>query len=368
MTRPGRMDDVSSDIRASRSEEDRRARIALASLRAGRDHGLGAVIDEQGVRAVALARARHVDVDAILDATARAGASIVVPGDAQWPSQLDDLEQRAPLALWVLGEASLRLAAVRSIAMVGARASTAYGVDVCQRWCGDLVDEGYAVVSGGALGIDAAAHRAALDCGGITICVLACGVDVSYPRQHEALLARIADGGVLVSEAPPGTPVRREAFLARNRLIPALTSATVVVEAAARSGTMSTANAAVALGRPLLAVPGPVTSTMSLGCLDLIATGTATLARDARDVLAAAQGRGVDHAVPVRTIDLLDAAQRVVLDELPARTGVLPDRIAAQSGLRLEVVLAALGALERSGWAARDSSGGWRVSRPSGRR
>lgn len=352
-----------TDATARPSVEDRRARIALAALRAGRDHGLGPAIAEHGVRAVARKRAQHVDVDAILEATSKAGAHIVVPGDPQWPSQLDDLDQRAPLALWILGEASLRLAALRSIAMVGARASTGYGIDISRRWCSDLVDAGYAVVSGGALGIDAAAHRAALDCGGVTVCVLACGVDVPYPRQHEALLARIADGGVLVSEAPPGTPVRREAFLARNRLIPALTAATVVVEAAARSGTMSTANAAVALGRPLLAVPGPVTSTMSLGCLDLIATGTAALARDAHDVIAAAEGRSVEHGVPHRALDLLEPVQRVVFEELPSGIGISPDRIAAQSGMRLTGVLAALGALERSGWAEHDSSGRWRVSR-----
>ena len=342
---------------------ERSARIALACVTRPQDAAVAAAIKEQGVIAVAEQRAKNFDVDSIMAATQRAGARIVMPGDLEWPTQLNDLDDEAPLALWVVGDADLRLLAVRSIAVVGARASTSYGETVCRRWCGEFEEAGFSVVSGGAYGIDAAAHRGILDAGGVTACVLACGVDVAYPRAHEGLLARIADGGVLISEAPPGTQVRRHAFLSRNRIIPALTRATLVVEAAARSGTMSTARHAESIGRPVLAVPGPVSAVMSHGCLDLIAAGTARVARDAADVLAAATGKSAEHSAPTRDLDALDQVQRVVLEELPRRSRVSPSQIALRAGLPIPVVLAALGALRSRGWAECDSSGGWRVSR-----
>lgn len=346
-------------------DDERHARIALACAIAPETTTIVREIREKGAVAVARRHARHVDVDAVRAATERAGARVVIPGDREWPTQLSALEDVEPIALWVRGDADLRLTVLRSIGVVGARAATAYGESVCRRWCSDFVEADYSIVSGGAFGIDAAAHRAALDAQGATVCVLACGIDRAYPRAHEALLERIADQGVIVSEMPPGTPVRRGTFLARNRLIPGLTAATLIVEAAARSGTMATAHHALRVGRPLLAVPGAVTASMSAGCLDLIVDGRASLARGAGDVIAAAEGRPVDVLVPQLPLDGLDAIQRAVFEELHRHRGVSVDHVARRTGLTIPAVLAALGGLERAGWADRDSSAGWRVSSAS---
>ena len=153
----------------------------------------------------------------------------------------------------------------RSVAIVGSRASTAYGEHVAGELGHQLAERGWTVVSGGAFGIDAAAHRGALAAEAPTVAVLACGVDRPYPAAHGALLHRIAETGLLVSEWPPGAAPHRHRFLVRNRLIAALTRGTVVVEAAARSGAQATARRARKLGRQVLVVPGPVTSAMSVG-------------------------------------------------------------------------------------------------------
>ncbi|MFM8895388.1 MAG: DNA-processing protein DprA, partial [Actinomycetales bacterium] len=257
-----------------------RERSAVETLRVLRE-GRSGLRDEPGL----LARLAQVDPVWAQDHAHRLGARILHRGGPGWPTQLDQLGDASPLVLWVLGAADLRLTALRSVAMVGARACTAYGESVARSWSAHLTDASWTVVSGGALGIDAAAHRGALAPGGMTICILACGVDVAYPRSNEALLHRIADEGLLISESPLGEEVRRRRFLTRNRLIAALTRATVVVEAGLRSGTTSTAHSAAALNRPVLAVPGPVTSPMSAGCHALVRDGIAVLASAPEDVL-----------------------------------------------------------------------------------
>ena len=155
------------------------------------------------------------------------------------------------------GAADLRLLALRSVAVVGARACTAYGEEVARTWSAELAADSWCVLSGAAFGIDAAAHRGALAASGPTVAVLAGGVDVPYPRAHVALLARIADEGLVVSEVPPGESVRRQRFLSRNRVIAALGRATLVIEAAERSGTTATARAASAIARPCSRCPAP---------------------------------------------------------------------------------------------------------------
>ena len=244
------------------------------------------------------------------------------------------------------------------MALVGARASTAYGEEIARRWAGALASEGWSIVSGGAFGIDAAAHRGALGAGGTTVCVLACGVDIAYPTAHEALLARIADDGILVSERPPGAPARREAFLWRNRLIAALSRATVVVEASLRSGTTSTANHASAFGRPVLAVPGPVSSPMSAGCHALIASGQAVIADGVDAVLAAVEGTSRTGQIPRLARDGLDERSAAVLEEIRPRTPMAPAALASASGVPLPATLAALGRLEALG-LVRAAPGGW---------
>jgi DNA processing protein len=150
---------------------------------------------------------------------------------------------------------------------------------------------GWTVVSGAAYGVDGAAHRGALVAGGITIAMLACGIDRAYPTGHADLIAAIGQAGVIVSEQPPGRPVSRTRFLDRNRVIAALSVGTVVVEAGRSSGSMHAARDAAELGRPLMAVPGPVTSSASGGCHLLIQRGDAVLVTCGADVIETLTGR-----------------------------------------------------------------------------
>lgn len=214
----------------------------------------------------------------------------IVSATPEWPSQLADLDEAAPTRLWLEGTGQLRLIALRSVAIVGARNATAYGVTTAGSLAAQLTGAGWLVVSGAAFGIDSAAHRGALAAGGATVAVMAGGVDIPVPRSHAPLLERIRDQGMILSEYPPGTPPRKAAFLERNRLIAALTRATVVVEAGTRSGALNTADWAGALGRPVLAVPGPASSPMSRGTHRLIREGAATLVQDGDDVLTALEG------------------------------------------------------------------------------
>ncbi|MBU6244914.1 MAG: DNA-processing protein DprA [Actinomycetales bacterium] len=329
---------------------------AVARIQAGRS-GLA---DEPGLRA----RLAHVDPRRALEQAAGLGARIVHRDGKEWPTQLDQLGDAAPFALWVLGAADLRLTMLRSIAVVGARASTSYGEAVARDWASAFASQSWTVVSGGALGIDGAVHRGALASGGMTICVLAGGVDVAYPRAHEQLLHRIADDGLLVSESPLGECVRRRRFLTRNRLIAALTRATVVIEAALRSGTTSTANAAVALNRPVLAVPGPVTSPMSAGCHALIRESGALLASAPSDVLELLEPLGstmeARSRAPSRPHDALTEQQARVLDALPARGSSSTAELVRVAGMAVPEVTAALAILAARG-LARPAGRGWEI-------
>ena len=223
-------------------------------------------------RAVGRWRARLPDAPpaARVAAWEDAGYRLVCPGDPEWPTQLDHLGDARPLLLWLRGATDLRFACLRSVSIVGARAATAYGNHVAAELAADLADRGYSVVSGGAYGIDASAHRGALAAGGVTVGVLASGLGFGYPKGHEDLFAVIARGGVMVSECPPERAPTRPGFLVRNRIIAALSRGTLVIEAARRSGALNTARHARELNRPVMAVPGPVTSEQSAGCHDLI--------------------------------------------------------------------------------------------------
>jgi DNA processing protein len=231
-----------------------------------------------------------------------------------------------------------------------------------------LADRGWAVVSGGAYGIDAGAHRGALAAGGTTVCVLACGVDVAYPRAHAGLIDRIADEGLLVSELPPGAPPTKARFLDRNRLIAALTPGTVLVEAAFRSGALNTASWASRMRRRLLAVPGPVTSPLSGGPHRQIREGAATLVTGAADVVAELGTLGEAFAEDVversaeaearlrsrraedglgrflrRTLDALSRTRWRTLDEVAVRAGVDPDTVSDTLGQLVAAGLATTG-------------------------
>ncbi|MFZ4485695.1 MAG: DNA-processing protein DprA [Candidatus Nanopelagicales bacterium] len=366
-------------MRNTTIQVEREALIALAHAVEPGDSRIGALIDEWGAlqvfermragrlglreQAPMQARLARVDVESALASAHAIGARIIDRTDREWPTQLDDLGAARPLAVWVLGAANLRLTALRSIAVVGARAATAYGEAICRDWCSVLAEHSFTVVSGGAYGIDAAAHRATLSAEGMTICVLASGVDTPYPRAHDALVGRIADEGLVVSESPLGQQVRRQRFLTRNRLIAALTRATLVVEAAVRSGTTSTANAAMALNRPVLAVPGPVTSVMSGGCHKLIRDTDTLLASRIEDVLEVIGelGEFSGPAQERRSIDDLSPSQARVLDAIPARGSIGINDLVIDSGLGAADVSGALAVLALRGFVE-EVPGGWRLA------
>jgi DNA processing protein len=310
----------------------------------------------------------------------RSGIRLACPGDPEWPVRLDDLGAAMPYALWLRGSADLRFSCLRSVAIVGARAATAYGSYVASEFAASVAARGWAVVSGGAYGVDAAAHRGALAADGVTIAVLACGVDVPYPAGHADLLDAIAAQGVVVSEWPPGRNATRLRFLVRNRTIAALAAGTLVVEAARRSGALNSARHARDLGRPLMAVPGPITSEQSAGCHTVIREWQGMLVTSAADVIEylsplgstaddsplgstgddLAQGQAKDPATVGR--DCLDRDAATVLDALPLRGGMGPARIAAKAGLDPDRVLRCLGTLAAAGFAERCDRG-WRLRR-----
>lgn len=254
------------------------ARLALALAVEPGDQATCSRVAAEGawgaVEALPKVRALLGAAEALQVRCARQGIDVLVPGSPAWPTQLDRLAA-PPLVLFAQGQ-SLRPALLRSVSVVGARAATPGGLRTASAWSQDLASRGFAVVSGGAFGIDAAAHTGAL-AGGRTVAVLAAGVDVDSPRGNAALLDRIRRTGTVVSELPPGTPPARHRFVGRNRVIAALTPGTVVVEAAGRSGALATARHAHRLQRVVMAVPGPVSSALSQGCHRLIADAEAVL-------------------------------------------------------------------------------------------
>ncbi|WP_040510587.1 DNA-processing protein DprA [Gordonia soli] len=305
-----------------------------------------------------------------LDAAARVGARLITPDDPEWPAwSLLALEQSdtavrggEPLALWARGPARLDDVCAASTALVGSRAASAYGEHVTSRLAAGLVLDGWTVISGGAFGIDGSAHRAALAAGGATVAVLACGIDRDYPAAHSRLLSEIAETGVVVSEYAPGTTAAKHRFLTRNRLVAALSQAVVVVEAGRRSGAANTAAWARKLGRPLGAVPGPVTSATSVGCHRMIADQLATLVTCAADIvaMAAPDGRGDELPRPVRGLDRLSADQRRVRDAIPARGVVTIEEIGFSAGMDPAQARRALAEMDVLGVVVGDS-GGWRL-------
>lgn len=399
--------------------QDKLARAALTYLAEPGDPALGALLgsnepaevlaaikadtlpqsaaagnDSPGRRA-ALTRALHrwrlrlclLPDDAGIERACRDGIRLTCPGDAEWPEGLDELGPARPYALWVRGHADLRFSCLQSVSMVGSRAATSYGAHVAAEIAADLGERGWTVVSGGAYGIDAAAHRGALAADGLTIAVLACGVDYPYPAGHADLFAAIAAQGLVISEWPPGCHPARTRFLIRNRSIAALTCGTVIVEAGERSGALNTAGHAADLGKPLMAVPGPVTSAQSAGCHRIIrewAASCVTRAADVIDIvsplsvadaLAPAGGPGYASSPrsgppgsrpPVTGLpsrDDLDPDSARVLDAFPARGRVGPATIAVGAGVDLDTVLRCLGLLAGQGFIER-CEGGWRLHKP----
>ncbi|WP_443049098.1 DNA-processing protein DprA [Streptomyces sp. NBC_00316] len=301
-------------------------------------------------------RAETADPERDLAAVAAVGGRFICPGDREWPSQLDDLGDSRPTGLWVRGRPDLRLWALRSVAVVGARACTPYGAHMAASLGAGLAELGWVVVSGAAFGVDGAAHRGALSAGGATMAVLACGVDVVYPRGHAELIGRVAEEGLLIGELPPSAHPTRSRFILRNRVIAALTRGTVVVEAEYRSGSLVTARSAQRLGRFTMGVPGPATSALSAGVHELLrgegvlvtdAAEVAELVGDIGDLAPARRG-------PVLPRDLLGAGSARVLDALPFHGSVNGRDIARTAGTSADEALARLYELHSLGFVERE--------------
>ncbi|OBH54962.1 DNA protecting protein DprA [Mycobacterium mantenii] len=311
-----------------------------------------------------------------LETLARRGGRLITPDDDEWPRLAFAAFRGAaprpgggapmvpPLVLWAQGPVRLDEVAHRAAAVVGTRASTAYGEQVAGDLAAGLAQRDVAVVSGGAYGIDGAAHRAVLDCDGITVAVLAGGLDVPYPSGHTALLHRIGQHGLLFTEYAPGIRPARYRFLTRNRLVAAVVGAAVVVEAGLRSGAASTAAWARALGRVVAAVPGPVTSSASAGCHALLRNGAelVTRADHVVELVGHIGELASDEPHPATPLDGLSDAERRVYEALPGRGAATVDEIAVASGMVPELALGPLAMLELAGLVQRQD-GRWRIVR-----
>jgi len=369
-------------------ESERLTRAALSRLGEPGDLRLLSLVDEfgaaglyqllveerdpEGLLTDVAARLAAVNPTRELDQAARLGLRFVIPGDAEWPSQLGDLAGCAPLherggtpiGLWVKGP--LRLCDLdRSLAIVGSRAATSYGDSVAGEIAAVAALAGFSVISGAAVGIDVAAHRGAISMDAPTVAVLACGADRVYPSAHRSLLDHIAQTGAVVSEAPPGCAPHRIRFLARNRVIAALARGTVVVEAATRSGALNTANWAGRLNRQLMGVPGPVTSVSSAGVHEQIRLGAMTLVTSGADVLEMV-GESGQHLVEAprghtTSRDSLTTRQQQVLDAVPVSSRATVDSIARVAGLGMLEVRSSLARLEVDGLVD-GGQAGWRLT------
>ncbi len=364
--------------------DERLARAALCRLSEPGEPRLAGVVRQRGGVAVYTALCEERELDGTpsdlavrlrglnpardLAQAERLGIRFVIPGDSEWPSQLDDLDDcepvqdqtGRPLGLWVKGP--LRLDQVsRSVAVVGSRSATSYGAGLAAEIGHAVAQAGLAVVSGAAFGIDQASHRGALAAKGPTVAVLACGVDRAYPQAHRELIDYIGQHGAVVSEVAPGCSPTRWRFLARNRVIAGLVRGTVVVEAAVRSGALNTANWTDRLSRQLMGVPGPVHSAPSQGVHQLIRTGAATLVTNGAEVLELVGESGRDAVVeqraPARSRDRLPTRDSRVLDAVPVVRAATVEAISHTAGIELLTVQSALTRLERDGFVQRTGSG-----------
>jgi DNA processing protein len=337
------------------SAEDREAILVLSHLESLTPRDIHRLAHEVGSAAGCLAAirsgsvgsmgdrdaARRVDLRSVRSALDSVRGRVAFPGDPDYPPSLFDLVD-PPVCLFLRGRA---LPTGPSIAVVGARLCSPYGLEMATAIASGVAAAGIAVVSGAALGIDAAAHRGALQADGHTVAVLGSGIDVSHPRSNRGLIEDIARVGTVVSEYPPGTPPVPRRFPARNRIIAALSRAVVVMEGAAGSGSLLTADFAIDLHRDVLALPGPVTSPLSEAPHALIRDGAA-LVRGPDDVLAqlGLDGKGADAP----EIPGLSEDQRTVLAAV-AGTGLTLEAVAARSGIPTGVATAALVELELRG-------------------
>jgi DNA processing protein len=366
-------------------EDDRLARAAWSRLaepgeaeatalvaRCGAGPALGVVASGRDAKHAGYrARLMALDPRPELDLLARLGGRLVCPDDPEWPAGLDALSE-PPFCLRVRGPLDLAAACRRSVAIVGSRAATAYGTDTAGVLAEGVAERGFTVVSGAAFGIDAAAQWAVLHADGATVSVLAGGVDRAYPRANEGLLTEVVRHGAVVAEVPLGSAPTKLRFIRRNRMIATMTTGTVVVEAALRSGALNTARTAADHGRPVGVVPGPVTSPVSAGCHQALRDGYATVVTEPAEIVELVGRIGEDVTVrptgPRRPDwDDLDEVARRVLDALPTSNGSPAEKLALVSGIDVDGTRAALGRLSLLGLAERHGPG-WRLVPRSRRR
>jgi len=286
------------NLRAMNKASEQQARLALFSVIEGgqiywsnevRELGavevyerlIGDIYDPVKFRKL-IERVKSVETEKLEGLLERVGAVFLTPQSPEWPMALNDLSA-IPFGLVVKGD--LSALADRSLAIVGTRNPTPYGIRIAGDFAAGFVDREWSIVSGGAYGIDSAAHKGALIAEGRTIAVLAAGVDVAYPAGNARLFAEIAENGALVSEVLPGAHAIPSRFLTRNRLIAALSQATLVVEAAFRSGSLRTARDAAELMRPVMAIPGPINAPTSEGCHRLIGERAAEIVTSVADAV-----------------------------------------------------------------------------------
>jgi DNA processing protein len=364
--------------------EERRARAALTRIAEPGDPVVGRWLRQHGpVETLHMLTAQHplpgisqtrtagyrlrgqrTRPDDDLAAIETLGGRFICPNDPDWPSQLNDLGDQRPIGLWAIGPAALRPWALRSIAIVGARACSDYGTHTAATLAADLAEAGWTIISGAAHGIDSAAHRGALAAQGATVAVVACGVDKPYPRGNTELLHRIAQQGLVLAELPPGEHPTRSRFIQRNRVIAALTRGTVVVEAQLRSGSLITARRATALGRITMGVPGPVTSALSAGVHQLLRE-EGQIVTDAADIIELTGSIGDDLAPerhgPVHPRDLLAPATAAVLEGLPGHGDADTEHIARAAGTGVDQAASRLHELHTLGFVERHGTR-WRLT------
>jgi DNA processing protein len=367
-------------------EAERLARVALSCAVEPGDGTTSSLIRQMGAeRALAKAQSategepgemlaqRLAELDPVrqLDQAARCGIRFLVPGDAEWPTSLDELDDAitvegfggTPPGLWVKGPMPLTELAT-SVAVVGSRAASVYGVELARAVCEHLALSGVPVVSGGALGIDFEAHNATLSADGVTAAVLACGVDRVYPAQNRPLLQHLAAEFAVVSEQPPASAPTRPRFLARNRLIAAMTSGTVVVEAALRSGALNTAGWAESLNRHVMCMPGPVTSYTSKGVNNFLREGRGTVVTHGAEVLELVGAAGQYLVDPPRgehrPRDALTPTEQTVVEWVPVSESAGVESISRLCGLALRTTEGALRRLRSKGFVQLTAEG-WRL-------
>lgn len=368
-------------LRLSLISEPGDVRMAELVAAAGAEEAVRACVRDEPLAgglptATWVARARDLDLleRSAIETAGRFGMRWVCPGDDEWPDAVASLDYAepirsvggAPLGLWLRGPLRLDEAMRSSVAIVGARAATTYGHQVAGDLAAEVAVEGCTVVSGGAFGIDIAAHRGALAVRKPTVCVLASGLDIAYPRAHAAVFEQLAEDGLLVSEQPPSQSPIRGRFLTRNRLIAAITQGTVVVEAARRSGSLNTLNWAQRCGRVAMGVPGAVTSSASVGVHHAIRSGGAVLVTRAGEVLEAIGAIGESDAtlpwVPPTGTDRLSVPARRIFEQVPGDAPAATETVAARVPCRPAEVDLVLGALMDLGFVERTHQG-WRAIR-----